>query len=204
MLKKIKEFFKWIAGRIASVWNSIKNLWSGQSDQKILTRKDVMTKLINGKANFSFAIVEDNSKRLVIHIRDKDILESLDWRNINYEDPSKYRVCVKRDKDIFKITYSELVAVNNNFVSFIVNSVDDGKTSSCELEGMKKMLGLNSNREVSIIEKISQKPEVVSSTSKVPASDSKVLSSEAGKPSKLLDNLSREQLMKSKLIIPTF
>ncbi|MFL3877315.1 hypothetical protein [Wolbachia endosymbiont of Trichogramma kaykai] len=107
-----------------------------------------MTKLINGKANFSFAIVEDNSKRLVIHIRDKDILESLDWRNINYEDPSKYRVCVKRDKDIFKITYSELVAVNNNFVSFIVNSVEDGKTSSCELEGMKKMLGLNSNREV--------------------------------------------------------
>ncbi|WP_157055002.1 hypothetical protein [Wolbachia endosymbiont of Trichogramma pretiosum] len=108
----------------------------------------MMTKLINVKANFSFAIVEDNSKRLVIHIRDKDILESLDWRNINYEDQSKYRVCVKRDKGIFKITYSVLIAVNNNFVSFIVNSLEDGKTSFYELEGMKKMLGLNSNREV--------------------------------------------------------
>ncbi|MGX9892505.1 hypothetical protein [Wolbachia endosymbiont of Protocalliphora sialia] len=69
----------------------------------------------------------------------------------------------------------------------IVDSVDDGKTLSCELEGMKKMLGLNSKRTVGTIDQISQKPEVASSTSKVPASDSKVLSSEAGKPSKVLD-----------------
>ncbi len=35
MLKKIKNFFQSIAGKIASGWNSIKNLWSSKP-QKIV------------------------------------------------------------------------------------------------------------------------------------------------------------------------
>ncbi|WP_167481341.1 hypothetical protein [Wolbachia endosymbiont of Leptopilina clavipes] len=45
--------------------------------------------------------------------------------------------------------------MNDSSVSFIVNSVYDNKTLSCELEGMKKMLGLNSKRTVVTIDKIS-------------------------------------------------
>ncbi|WP_264375616.1 hypothetical protein [Wolbachia endosymbiont (group B) of Sphaerophoria taeniata] len=181
MLKKIKNFFQSIAGKIASGWNSIKNLWSSKP------QKNSVIELVKGESNHWGVIKENGNKQLVLHTNKKDIPEIMDWRNINCEDPSKYCVYVKSDKDTLRITCGKLIATNDNSVSFIVDSVDDGKTLSCELEGMKKMLGLNSKRTVGTIDKISQKPEVVSSTSKVPASDSKVLSSEAGKPSKVLD-----------------
>lgn len=195
MLKKIKDFFQSIAGGIASIWNSIKNLWSSKP------QKNSVIELVSGQSNHWGVIKENGNKQLVLHTNKKNIPEIMDWRNINCEDPSKYCVYVKCDKAIFKIAYSQRVATNDNSVSFIVDSVDDGKTSSNELEGMKKMLGLNSKRTVGAIDQISQKPEVASSTSKVSAND---VSSEAGKPSKLLDNLSKEQLINSKLIMTSF
>ncbi|WP_143689560.1 hypothetical protein [Wolbachia endosymbiont of Nilaparvata lugens] len=182
MLEKIKNFFQSTAGKILSGWDSIKNLWSGQSDKKILTRKDVVMKLINGEANFSCAIEEDKSERLVIHIRTKDIGESMDCRNIGFTGP--------------KITYENCIASQRNFSTFLVTSVQEKKASSNELDGMKRILGLNGRNIVTL----TKKPEFASSTSKVPASDSKVLSSE--EPSKFINNPSKEQLMKSKLIMP--
>ncbi|UIP91836.1 hypothetical protein IYZ83_001035 [Wolbachia pipientis] len=65
---------------------------------------------------------------------------------------------------------------------------------------MKKMLGLNSKHTVVTVDKISQEPEVASSTSKVPANDSK--SSETDKFSKSLDNSSTQQYILSKVIMP--
>ncbi|WP_265022021.1 hypothetical protein [Wolbachia endosymbiont (group A) of Icerya purchasi] len=95
-------------------------------------------------------------------------------------------------------------------ISFIARSVEDGKTSFSELEGMKRMLGLNSKHIVGTITQISQKPEVANSASEVPVNDSKALSLEAAntvnnnsKPDKLLGNTSKERLMLSKIIIPT-
>ncbi|WP_374699305.1 hypothetical protein [Wolbachia endosymbiont (group A) of Limnophora tigrina] len=181
MLKKIKNFFQSIAGKIASGWNSIKNLWSSKP------QKNSVIELVKGESNHWGVIKENGNKQLVLHTNKKNVPEIMDWRNIDCKSPSKYHVNIKSGKAIFEIVYSKLVVMNDSSVSFIVDSVDDGKTLSCELEGMKKMLGLNSKRTVVTIDKISQKPEVVSSTSKVPASDSKVLSSEAGKPSKVLD-----------------
>ncbi|QJT94957.1 hypothetical protein HGO53_06395 [Wolbachia endosymbiont of Diaphorina citri] len=196
MLEKIKNFFQSIAGGIASIWNSIKNLWSSKP------QKNSVIELVKGESNDWGVIKENGNKQLVLHISNKNMSEVMDWRNINCNDSSKYHINVKRDKAMFKIAYSKLVVTNSNSSSFIVDSVDDGKTLSCELEGMKKMLGLNSKSTVGNIDQISQKPEIASSTSKVPASDSKVLSSE--EPSKFINNPSKEQLMKSKLIIPTF
>ncbi|WP_341813713.1 hypothetical protein [Wolbachia endosymbiont (group B) of Germaria angustata] len=53
MLKKIKDFFQSIAGRIASIWNSIKNWCSGNKvNQVIDPNKKIMLnvkKLDNGK-----------------------------------------------------------------------------------------------------------------------------------------------------------
>ncbi|WP_264730749.1 hypothetical protein [Wolbachia endosymbiont (group B) of Episyrphus balteatus] len=181
MLKKIKNFFQSIAGKIASGWNNIKNLWSSKP------QKNSVIELVKGESNHWGVIKENGNKQLVLHTNKKNVPEIIDGRGINSKDPSRYHINVKSDEAIFEIVYSKLVVMNDSSVSFIVDSVDDGKTLSCELEGMKKMLGLNSKRTVVTIDKISQKPEVVSSTSKVPASDSKVLSSEAGKPSKVLD-----------------
>lgn len=196
MLKKIKNFFQSIAGKIALGWNNIKNLWSSKP------QKNSVIELVKGESNHWGVIKENGNKQLVLHINKKDITEIMDRRNIDCKSSSTYHVNIKSGKATFKIAYSERVATNDNSVSFRVDSVDDDKTSSCELEGMKKMLGLNSKRTVCTIDQISQKPEVASSTSKVPASDSKVLSSE--EPSKFINNPSKEQLMKSKLIIPTF
>ncbi|BET29425.1 hypothetical protein wCauBTS_00320 [Wolbachia pipientis] len=181
MLEKIKNFFQSIAGKIASGWNSIKNFWSSKP------QKNSVIELVKGESNHWGVIKENGNKQLVLHTNKKNVPEIIDGGGINSKDPSRYHINVKSDEAIFEIVYSKLVVMNDSSVSFIVNSVYDNKTLSCELEGMKKMLGLNSKRTVVTIDKISQKPEVVSSTSKVPASDSKVLSSEAGKPSKVLD-----------------
>ncbi|UIP92801.1 hypothetical protein JSQ73_000135 [Wolbachia endosymbiont of Anopheles demeilloni] len=159
---------------------------------------------MKGKSNHWGVIKENGNKQLVLHINKKNVPEIMDGSGINSKDPSRYHINVKSDEAIFEIVYSKLVAMNDNSVSFIVNSVYDNKTLSCELEGMKKMLVSNSKLTVVTIDKISQKPEVVSSTSKVPASDRKVLSSEAGKPSKVLDKTAKEQLINSKLIMPLF
>lgn len=196
MLEKIKKFFQLIAGGIASIW--IKNLWSSKP------QKNSVIELVKGESNHWGVIKENGNKQLVLHTNKKDIEKIMDWRNIDCKSPSEYHVNIESGKATFKISFCKWVAMKSDLVSYIVDSVDDGKILSCELEGMKKMLGLNSKRTVGTIDQISQKPEVASSTSKVPASDSKVLSSEADKPSKLLDKLSREQVMKSKLIIPPF
>ncbi|MGL9757606.1 MAG: hypothetical protein ACR5LA_01840 [Wolbachia sp.] len=155
---------------------------------------------MKGESDHWSVIKEIGNKQLVMHVSIKNMPEIADWKNISCNDPSKYHVNIKSDKAIFKIAYSERFAMNDNSVSFIVDSVDDGKTLSCELEGMKKMLGLNSKCTVAIIDQRSQKPEVASPASKVLAND---VSSEADKPGKL-DNLSKKQIIESKLIMPTF
>ncbi|MFT4314211.1 MAG: hypothetical protein AB3P11_03835 [Wolbachia pipientis] len=53
MLEKIKKFFQSIAGGIASIWNSIKNWWSGNKVNRVIdpNKKIMLTvkKLDNGK-----------------------------------------------------------------------------------------------------------------------------------------------------------
>lgn len=213
MWKNIKKFFKWIADhtgiswvarKISLGWNSIKSWWSGQS------HKNDLIELIKGKSNDWGIIKENGNKQLILHVKKENVQEIMDIKNINHKDLSKYYVRVRCDKGMFKIAYSELLIISDNVISFIVKSVEDGKTSSSELEGMKRMLGLNSKHIVGTITQISQKPEVANSASKVPVNDSKALSLEAAntvnnnsKPDKLLGNTSKERLMLSKIIIPT-
>uniref|UniRef100_A0AAU7YNI7 Phage related protein n=1 Tax=Wolbachia endosymbiont of Oeneis ivallda TaxID=3171168 RepID=A0AAU7YNI7_9RICK len=203
MLKKIKNFFQSIAGKILSVWNSIKNLWSSkpqknsvtervgdefeqsneesyQLHKKISARKDIIEKITNGKADF-YAIQEDDSKRLVVHVSTKYIVKFMDWRTIRLTGP--------------KITYGRFIAGNHNFSTFPITSIQLKKVSTNDLEGMKRILNLDSESIITI------KAEVASPASKVPVSDSKVLSSETDKPNNLLGgNLSKEQIW-SKIIV---
>ncbi len=215
MWKSIKRVFKWIAdhtgiswiaGKISSCWNSIKSWWSGQP------HKNDLIELIKGKSNDWGIIKENGNKQLILHVKKENVQEIMGVKNINHKDLSKYYVHVRCNKGMFKIAYSELHIISSNVISFIVKSVEDDKTSSSELEGMKRMLGLNSKHIVGTITQISQKPEVANSASKVPVNDSKALSSEAAntvsnnnsKPDKLLENPSKEQLMWSKIILPIF
>ncbi|WP_343288973.1 hypothetical protein [Wolbachia endosymbiont of Encarsia formosa] len=49
MWKSIKKFFKWIAGKISSIWDSIKNLWSINKANLVSDHGLSFVKLSNGK-----------------------------------------------------------------------------------------------------------------------------------------------------------
>ncbi|MEY2393190.1 hypothetical protein [Wolbachia endosymbiont of Tettigetta isshikii] len=78
MWKSIKKFFKriadctgisWIARKISSGWNSVKNWWSGQSHKNHLIER------IRGRSDDWGIIKENGSKQLVLHVSKRMYVE---------------------------------------------------------------------------------------------------------------------------------
>ncbi|WP_353281744.1 hypothetical protein [Wolbachia endosymbiont (group B) of Horisme vitalbata] len=135
MFKKIKNFFQSIAGRIASVWNSIKNLWSGNKVNRVIdpNKKIMLTvkKLDNGKV--VLAIPQDIDLTLPNNKDGYGNVIDNEFRS-DFNDESLY------------ITgrYDSKTIMENGDICLLINSVGtlDGKEvyGDNEPEKMKKLL----------------------------------------------------------------
>ncbi|WCR59545.1 MAG: hypothetical protein PG978_000981 [Wolbachia endosymbiont of Ctenocephalides felis wCfeF] len=196
MWQSIKRFFKWtadhtgiswIARKISSGWNDVKNWWSGSKvsntnspktpknpseipvDEPSLTNEPGLKKpepepVIGG-------IYEDKKNKLELFVESNNISKILGGglgidNNVSLNptgiaDKLKYRAYVKCEEGrIFQVTCGKLIEANNNgaFLSIESLASQDGNDLSSELEGMKNMLGLSNNHAVVIITQISKGP----------------------------------------------
>ncbi|MGL9718086.1 MAG: hypothetical protein ACR5K9_05335 [Wolbachia sp.] len=184
MWKSIKKFFKWIADhtgiswiarKISSCWNSVRNWWSGnkanqanvttQTEEQpqepaVQTQKPELEPVISG-------IHEDEGKLTLFveknHVGkvfgNVDLKGNTDLNFTEITDKLKYRVYIKYEKGgIFQITCDKLIEANNNGTFLSIESVasQDGKTSSIELAEMKRMLGINNECATAVITQISK------------------------------------------------
>uniref|UniRef100_A0A3B0JGV2 Uncharacterized protein n=1 Tax=Wolbachia endosymbiont of Aleurodicus floccissimus TaxID=2152762 RepID=A0A3B0JGV2_9RICK len=129
MLEKIKKFFQSIAGGIASIWNSIKNLWSSNKANLVSDNELSFVELSNGK--IGLVMLQD-----IIFSKNKD----LDGNVIDCEFRSDFN-----DESLY-ITgrYDSKTIMEDGNICLSINSVGtlDGKEvyGDNEPEEMKRLL----------------------------------------------------------------
>ena len=212
MWQSIKKFFKriadctgisWIARKISSGWNSVKNWWFGNKVSNTNSPKtpekpsDIPVPSITNEPNPAepepvASIVEDTDKgELVLFVESNNISKILGGglgiaNNVslssdNIMDKLKCSAYIKCEKGIFKITCDKLIEANSKGAFLSIESIasQDGKDSSSELEGMKNMLGFSSNNAIIRITQISKNPIKVPKTVEGNTPNSETTSPEA-------------------------
>lgn len=146
MLEKIKNFFQSIAGRIASVWNSIKNLWSSNKANLVSDPKERIVAL-------SFVELSDGKIRLVIP-QGVTLPNNKDKHGNVIND--EFRLDSHYNRKVY-ITgrYDSEMVIENGKICLSINSVGtlDGKEvyGDNKPEGIRKLLGLSNTNTTSKI-----------------------------------------------------
>ncbi|MDG7053101.1 MAG: hypothetical protein LKM45_04430 [Wolbachia endosymbiont of Alcedoecus sp.] len=175
MWQSIKKFFKriadctgisWIARKISSGWNSVKNWWSGDkvSQVNVTTQTDTQIQ----KATLINSITEAGNK-LILSISSDDLCTGFKNDEIS-ELKSAHIQC---DKGKFKVTLEKFLKLNDNVASYIISSIEPqknefvhdprsrftGKSAGCRLvKTMRETIGLNVNNPLVHVTQISKGP----------------------------------------------
>ncbi|QOD38170.1 hypothetical protein [Candidatus Wolbachia massiliensis] len=184
MWENIKKFFKWIAdhtgiswilGKISSGW---KSCWSSSQEDGFVKEQKVLEQPANGKQSQEPVIagIQEEEGKLVLFVESNNISKifggsvglkgNTGLNTTEIKDKLKYRVYIRCDEKVFKVTFSELIDVNSRGAFLSIESVapQDGQASSSELEGMKNMLGLSEKQAVIAVTQISKDPITVPKT----------------------------------------
>ncbi len=160
MLKKIKNFFKWIADHTAISWILGKLGWKNHHpNDKVSRISELESRAGNSFDNRVHTLLQDqdkpgvcdimrkgNDRYLVLHVRANDISKVVcdSIENIK-ENLSEYSAYIECAKSVFKVTLGRVLGSNPFYSSFNVCSImpHDCITPCSELEEMKSMLGLS-------------------------------------------------------------
>ncbi|MBS9531059.1 hypothetical protein [Wolbachia endosymbiont of Rhagoletis cerasi] len=163
MLEKIKNFFQSIAGRIASVWNSIKNLWSSNKANLVSDPKERIVAL-------SFVKLSDGKIGLVIP-QGVTLPNNKDKHGNVIND--EFRLDSHYNRKVY-ITgrYDSKMVIENGKICLSINSVGtlDGKEvyGDNKPEEMKRLLDVSNK---SCIEIQLNSPKVIANNSHTPNSE---------------------------------
>ena len=127
MWQSIKKFFKriadctgisWIAGKVSSGWNSVKNWWSGSkvSQKSVAIQTDTQIQ----KATLINSITEVGDK--LVLSTDNTLLSK-----ISESHHSIQKVYIECNKGKFKVTLEKLLGLNDNVASYIISSIEPQK-----------------------------------------------------------------------------
>jgi hypothetical protein len=196
MWQSMKKFFKriadctgisWIARKISSGWNNIKNWWSGskvsnadplkneapEEPSEIPVNEPSPEKPEPKLEPVINSIGEDKGKLKL------SVNNNILYKNFNHIDPTQLKcVYIQCDKGKFEVTLGKLLKVENNCASFSIKSVkcQSNETTpdkierftafliGTELSRMKNLLGMNQSNSTVIITDISKDPITVSKT----------------------------------------
>jgi|GEM_PF-4257300 len=199
MWQSIKKFFKriadctgisWIARKISSGWNSVKNWWSGNKVSNAdpskaetpeepgipVNEPSITNEPSPAKPEPVIGSICENKGELELFVEsnyiskilggDLGIANNADLNFTEILDKLKYRAYIRCDAGIFKITCDKLIKDNNSrsndtFLSIESIASQDGEDSSSELEKMKNMLGLSEKHAVASITQVSKGPITV-------------------------------------------
>ncbi|MCM1001313.1 MAG: hypothetical protein KTV72_03205 [Wolbachia endosymbiont of Melophagus ovinus] len=176
MWKSIKKFFKWIADhtgiswiarKISSGWNSVKNWWSGNKVSQVSVAIQTDTQI--QKATLINSITEAGDK-LILSISNDDLCTG--FKNDKISELKSAHIQCNDSK--FRVTFKEFLGLNNNTASYIISSIEPqkdefvhdprGKSSkkkstNCQsVKTMRKTLGLGTNNPLVHVTQISKGP----------------------------------------------
>jgi len=183
MWQSIKKFFKWIsdhtgiswiAGKVSSCWNSVKNWWSGNKVSQVSVAIQTDTQI--QKATLINSITEAGDK-LILSISNDDLCTG--FKNDKISELKSAHIQCNDSK--FRVTFKEFLGLNDNIASYIISSIEPQKdefvhdpqsrftrksTSRQSVKTMKETIGLNVNNLLVHVTQISiANPKKVSSKS---------------------------------------